>query len=48
MKNENIKTATLEEILAMRKNGETKPTHENATVAELPNYFWDRAEFVSK
>ncbi|SHI07336.1 BrnA antitoxin family protein [Marivita hallyeonensis] len=38
-----IKTASLDEIRAMKARGETRPTREDAPELDLPDGFWDDA-----
>lgn len=40
----NIKTASLEELRAMRADGKTMPTRADAPVLETPEGFWDDAK----
>ena len=40
----NIKTASLEELRAMRVSGAIKPTGHDAPELDLPEGFWDTAE----
>ena len=40
----NIKTASLEELRAMRASGAIKPTRHDAPELDVPEGFWDTAE----
>lgn len=42
----NIKTASLEQLRAMRERGETSPARKDAKEIDLPNGFWESAKVV--
>ncbi|MCX7568315.1 BrnA antitoxin family protein [Sulfitobacter sp. F26169L] len=44
----NIKTASLDELRAMKERGELLPPKENTTKIDMPDGFWDDAEIVSR
>ena len=44
----NIKTASLDELRAMKERGELLPPKDDASEIDMPDGFWDDAEVVSR
>jgi len=44
----NIKTASLDELRAMKKRGELLPSKNDVSEIDMPDGFWDDAEVVSR